>query len=63
MLLCVARPTQSARPREFEITSQSWRGIAVLRTRMNRGNLLWLFPIGMANKHLNCEGAIVLLFA
>ena len=30
---------------------------------MNGGNFLWLFPIRMANKHLNCEGSILLLFA
>jgi hypothetical protein len=60
MLLCAACPMQSARPREFEITPQSWRGIAIQRTRMNRGHFLWLFPIGMADQHLNCEGAILL---
>jgi hypothetical protein len=30
---------------------------------MNRGDFLWLFPIAMANKHLNGEGSILLLFA
>ena len=58
MLLCAARPLQTARPREFEITPQSWCGIAILRTRMNRGNFPWLFPIGMADKHFNRKGAI-----
>jgi len=58
MLCCTARLLQSARPREFEITPQSWRGIAILRPRMHRGNFLWLFPIGMADKHFNRKGAI-----
>jgi hypothetical protein len=54
---------QFARPREFEVTLESWHGMAILRTRMNRGDFLWLFPIGMADKYLNCERAILVLFA